>query len=447
MMPIIPPALLSVLALVVGALAILCFTPALTRNSGALVAVGMVTLVAAAIPATAADAVTLVTLLAVVAATAVAMLLVPGTELHETTQRPEVAALLLLAASGAIVLATAGELLSAALGLETLAMSAAVLTALGRGERPLEAAFKYFVLGAISFAGLVYGLGLIFLTTGSFVWPTVATVDPAYRWILLAGLLLVGLGFASELALVPLHWGPLDAYTAGAPGLAGYVQAASKVGAVLALGRLVVGAGAPLAAVLVGIGLLSITWGTIGALAQREMRRMLAYSAIANGGFLALALGCGPSGRAAAVFYVVVYALTALLVFAALAGRGTGPLAFADVPDEGFSATRALGLSLGLLSLAGIPPAPGFWAKLAILGASWDVLGWAATLVAVIGGVAGVLYYLRPLPDLLAIARTARAARPPASPAPAVLLAGAAVVFLGLVPGLAYTLARLAVGG
>ena len=442
----VPPALLSVAILVVGAMVILTLTSRLTRDSTALGTIGMLTLVVAALPSVAGDPLSQIALFSILGAAAIAMLLVPSAELHVTTQRPEVAALVLLGSAGAVVLATAGDLLSAALGLETLSLSAAVLIGLGRGERPLEAAFKYFVLSAITFAALIYGLGLIFLATGSFAWPSLAQVEAAYHWVLLAGVMLFGLGVSYELAVVPLHWGALDVYTAGAPALAGYVMAASKVAAVLALGRLVVGAGAPPPAVLIGIGLLSIVWGTLGALAQRELRRMLAYSAVANAGFLALALGCGAEGRAAAVFYVEIYALTALLVFAALAGRGPGPLGLADVPSEEWGATRALGLALGLLSLAGIPPAPGFWAKLAVLAAAWHAAGWGPTVVAAVGGVAGVLYYLRPLPDVFAAVRATGGGPGPRFPAPAVLLAGAAVVFLGLVPGLAYAIARLAIG-
>ena len=301
-------------------------------------------------------------------------------------------------------------------------------------------------MAAISFASLLYGLGLLLLTTGSFGWPQLARVEPGYTFIWSIGVLLVGLGFSYKLAVFPLLWGPLDAYTAGAPGLAGYVMAASKIGAVVALARLVSGAAVPLAPILIGVGLVSIAWGTFGALAQREVRRMLAYSTVANAGFMALALGCGPEGRAAAVFYVTIYVLTILLAFAAIAGRGTGWLPFGEIRAERLSATRALGLGLALLSLAGIPPTPGFWAKLAILDASWSALGLWPTLVAVIGGVAGVLYYLRPLPDLLAVARAAGTPTPTGF-APAVWLAGAAVVFLGLMPGLAYALARLAIGG
>ena len=161
------------------------------------------------------------------------------------------------------------------------------------------------------------------------------------------------------------------------------------------------------------IGLLSIVLGTLAALAQTELRRLLAYSAVANAGFLALALGCGAEGRAASIFYVVTYATTALLAFAALAGRGTEPLALRDIRLEGMGALRALALVLALLSLAGIPPTPGFWAKLAVLDASWSAIGLWPTLIAALGGVFGALYYLRPMPDLLAVVRTAGATTPP----------------------------------
>jgi NADH-quinone oxidoreductase subunit N len=325
--------------------------------------------------------------------------------------------------------------------------------ALSQGTRPLEAAFKYFVLASISAAVLLFGIGLVFMATGSFAWPTLAAADPAYRWLLLAGILLVGLGFAYELALVPLHFGAVDIYTAGAPSLTGFVMAASKVAAVIALSRLIASVSQglqgplPLGSVLVVIGLISIVWGTLAALVQTDLRRMLAYSAVANAGFLALALGAGAEGRAAAVFYVVTYATTALLAFAALSGRGTGPLALADIKLEGMGALRALALGLGLLSLAGIPPTPGFWAKLAVLDASWQAFGMWPTLIAALGGVFGALYYMKPLPDLLSVVREAGMTRLPRSSAPAVLVAGVVVVFTAVAPGLVYLLARMATGG
>src|SRR5262249_7706382 len=163
-----------------------------------------------------------------------------------------------------------------------------------------------------------------------------------------------------EIAIVPLQWGLLDAYSVAAPAVTGYAMAVAKLGAVVVLARLAAGLGERLDAVFIAVGVLSIAWGTVGALAQRDLRRMLAYSAVVNGGFMALALGCGPQGRSAAIFFVVSYAATATLAFAALAGRGTGPLRLGSIATERLGPLRAAGLALGLLSLAGIPPAPGF---------------------------------------------------------------------------------------
>jgi NADH-quinone oxidoreductase subunit N len=448
----IPPVLISTIILSVGALIVLLFTSALTRNTLALAAVGAATLVVSVIPALRGDGATQAATLVVALAGIVAMLLLYSVEIEEPSQKPEIAALVLLGAAGGIVFATANDLLTAVIGLETLSLTGATLAALSRGTRPLEAAFKYFVLAAISAAVLLFGIGLVFIATGSFNWPTLAAADPAYRWLLLAGVLLVGLGFAYELALVPLHFGAVDVYTAGAPALTGFVMAASKVAAVIALSRLIASMSQglqsplPLASVLIVIGLISIVWGTLAALVQTDLRRLLAYSAVANAGFLALALGCGAEGRAAAVFYVVTYAITAILAFAALSGRGTGPLALTEIKLEGMGALRALALCLGLLSLAGIPPTPGFWAKLAVLDASWQVLGLWPTLIAALGGVFGALYYMKPLPDLLGAVRAAGASRLPARSAPAVVLAGAVVVFAAVAPGLIYLLARMATG-
>jgi NADH-quinone oxidoreductase subunit N len=324
-------------------------------------------------------------------------------------------------------------LLQVVVGLETLALSAVTLVALGRGEQPLEAAFKYFVLGAISLAALLYGLGLVYLSTGTFAFPTLAQLSS--NQVTLAGAVLVALGISFELAVFPLHWGALDAYTAAAPSLAGFVMSASKLAAAFALGRLVLAAGAPVAQVLVWIGSLTILWGTFGALSQpRNLRRMLAYSAVTHAGFIALALGSGPNGPITAAFYAAIYGSMAMLVFAALATTPSG-----DISTLG--RLRSAALALGLFSLSGIPPTPGFWAKLAVLVVAWQAAGVVPTLIAVAGGVFSVLYYLRPLPELFSALRgRAEAMRP--VPVPGVVLAAALVIVLGLAPGVAWTLAQ-----
>jgi NADH-quinone oxidoreductase subunit N len=438
------PSLSAVAVLTLFAVIILVCAGRLTKQPVVLTALGLLATILAAIPALASGSNELTAVVGIASVATLAILLLPGLELQDGGQQPELAALLLLGSAGAIVLATADDLLSLVLGLETLSLSVAVATALGRGVRPLEAAFKYFVLAAVSVAAMIYGIGLFVLATGSLSLSASAPGDPALQLLYTAGIVLVALGFGFELAVVPLHWGALDAYIAAAPGLAGFIMSASKLGAALALGRLLVAVGPEIAQpVLVGVGILSIGWGTIGALAQRDLRGLLGYSAIAHAGFLALALASGADGRVAAVFYVVIYAATAMLVFASLSGLGTGPIPLDALSVSGLGPLRGLALSLGLLSLAGIPPTPGFWAKLAMLGPAWAVAGPFPTIVAAVGAVAGALYYLRPLPDLLA---TIRAAAPqPSLPlaGAAMAIAGAAVILFGLVPGLAHALASL----
>ena len=373
--------------------------------------------------------------LAVVALCAVggvALLLVPVLEPEVPGHVAEAAALLLLGTGGAIALASATDLLQAVVGLETLALSAVTLVALGAGDRALEAAFKYLVLGAISLAGLLYGLGLVFVATGSLAFPGGAEIS-SYP-LALAGVVLVGMAFAFELALFPFHWGALDAYTAAAPSLAGFVMSTSKLAAAFALGRLVLAAGVQVGQILVWVGCLTIVWGTFGAIGQAaDLRRMLAYSAVTHAGFIGLALGSGSNGPTTAAFYAAVYGSMAMLVFAALAAqrepqvRTLGPL-------------RGIALGLGLFSLSGIPPTPGFWAKLAVLVVAWQAAGPLPTLIAVAGGVFSVLYYLRPLPELFAAVRGEGVTRPVV--VPGVLVAALAVVGLGLFPSIAWTLAR-----
>ncbi len=384
--------------------------------------------------------------LAIVALCGVAgigLLLLPVLDAEVPAHVAEAAALLLLGTGGAIALATASDLLQAVVGLETLALSAVILVAISAGGRPLEAAFKYFVLGAISLAGLLYGLGLIYLGTGSFGFPTAAQITGSP--LTLAGVVLVGMGFAFELALFPFHWGALDAYTAAAPSLAGFVMSASKLAAALVLGRLVLGAGVEVAQLLIWLGSLTIVWGTFGALAQaNNLRRMLAYSAITHAGFIGLALGSGANGPSTAAFYAAVYGSMAMLVFAALAGSRDGELR--SMTDGGalelrsMGRSRAMALGLGLFSLSGIPPTPGFWAKLAVLVVAWQAAGPLPTLIAVTGGVFSVLYYLRPLPDLFAAVREADVTPRPVL-VPGVIVAVLAVVGLGLFPGVLWALA------
>jgi len=426
----------SIVCLVAGALLIVGLAAPLTKRPRTLTSLGIIAALASAFFSAHGDTTTALVVHAVAMFLIIALLLMPALELQYEQQRPEAVALVLLAGTGSLVLATGGDLLQLTIGMETLSLSSALLVALGQGEAAAEAAFKYFVLAAVSLATLVYGLGLVYLSTGSVAFPP---LSGSPNLVLAAGVVLMTTGFAFELALVPLHWGALDAYTAAAPAAAGAVMALSKLGAVVAIVRLAPLGGSGFPFVLAMLGLLTVVWATLAALGQPEIRRLLAYSAIAHAGFLAMAAGSGTAGRQAAIFYVIVYGSTAMLVFAALAGLGPEPITFAELPAR-LGLQRSLALSFGLMSLAGIPPLPGFWAKLALFGPAWRSLGAVPTIIGIAAAVAAAVYYLKPIPDLW------NALKLPLPRAPGnagVILAGITVAVLTVVPGFLWAVIRL----
>jgi NADH-quinone oxidoreductase subunit N len=428
------PVYSAIIALVVGAALELLLVGPLSTNRWAVALLGVVFAIVSGGFGFQAPQPLALAVVALSAVCGIALLLIPLLQPEVPLHVAESGALLLLGTAGAIGLAAATDLVQLVVGLETLALSAVVLVAIGAGDAAIEAAFKYIVLGAIAVAGLLYGVGLVYVGTGSLGFPTAAQI--ASNPLTLIGVVLVGMGIAFELALVPLHWGPLDAYTAAAPSLAGFVMSASKLAAAFALGRLVLAAGVELGQILIWVGSVTILWGTFGALAQpTNLRRMLAYSAVTHAGFIGLALGSGPGGPTTAAFYAAAYGSMAMLVFAALAGQPAVPRLRTIGP------WRAVALGIGLFSLSGIPPTPGFWAKLSVLVVAWQAAGWLPTLIAVAGGVFSVLYYLRPIPDLFAALRTPETEPRPVA-IPGVVVAVASVVVLGVFPGVAWFLAR-----
>ena len=389
---------------------------------------------------------------------AIALLLLHKAELFDPKQRPESAALILIGGIGAIVLAASTSLLELALGVEMISLAGATLIAFGRGQRPLEAGFKYFLLTAITFATLLFGMALVFVGTGSLAMPTVTSAVMGMDLLVAVGTGLIVVGLAFKLAIVPVHFGALDAYTAGPAGFVAFVMMASKLGAAVALAKLATSMGAGISSLLLGAGLVTIGFGVLASFAQTDLRRLLAYSAVAHAGFLAVAAGSPLGGPQAVRFYLVCYGAAATLALVALAGTGTDGFSLTrlapNASRKGLGRIRSMALLVALLSLAGVPPFPGFWAKLVVLQATWDSWGMLATALTALGGVVGIIYYLKPMPDLLASSMTAA----PMSTAPlstadalndalegpdnssAAVAIGlmVLVVVLGLAPGLAW---------
>lgn len=313
--------------------------------------------------------------------------------------------LLLLSTLGAVVLAGAADLMAVILGVLLSSATGYVLAAYHRGDaRSGESAMKYYLLGALTNAGLVYGAVLLFglgaTTTLLGLADALPGADPV---ALVAGTGLVVLGLAFKLGAVPAHaWVPDVADGAPAP-VAAFLTVAPKLGALVALGRLALTlpeadvGWRPLVAVLAAA---TMTLGNLAALSQDDVRRLLGWSAVSQSGYglmAVAALGRSDLAVPALVFFLAAYAVANLAAFGViveLRGR-TERSAYAGLARA--RPVLALVLVLSLLSLVGVPPLAGFGAKLLLFGATLDAgYTWLA-VVAVINSVISLAYYLRVL--------------------------------------------------
>ena len=318
----------------------------------------------------------------------------------------EFVALVLFGTLGMMVIASAASMLTAYLGLELLSLSMYALVALKRDDKiATEAAMKYFVLGALASGLLLFGMSIVYGATGTISLDGIsAALAKANTTAVALGLIFIAAGVAFKLGVVPFHMWVPDVYT-GAPTAVTLILATAPKIAAFALAYRLFGTGLTPASedwsiILAVIATLSIVLGNLIAVAQTNIKRMLAYSAIANMGFLLLGfVGGGKEGYAAALFYALAYAITGLVSFGILvllSGRGVEIENISDLKGlNERSPWYAFLILLAMFSLAGIPPTVGFWAKLSVLEA---VVGagytWIA-VIAVLASLVGAFYYLR----------------------------------------------------
>jgi NADH-quinone oxidoreductase subunit N len=325
-------------------------------------------------------------------------------------------ALVLFAVSGMTIMAGTENLLSLFVGLEVLSIPLYVLAGFTRDRvYAIEAAFKYFILGAFSTGFILYGIALLYGASGSVTLHGIAEALAASRGgpidpILLAGgaLLLIGLSF--KVAAVPFHFWAPDVYQGSLAPVAGFMATGTKAAAFAAFVRVVgVALNGPPAkeqwiAVTSVVAILSMLVGNLVALAQQNIKRMLAYSSIANAGYLLVALaavGKMDAEASSIVFYLFVYGFMTVGAFAvaAILGReGEADHAYALNAYAGLGKRRPLlaaAMAIFMLSLTGIPPAAGFMAKFYIFrdAVRADLIGLA--VVGVLASVVGAFYYLR----------------------------------------------------
>ena len=319
----------------------------------------------------------------------------------------EVPVLVMFAVAGMMLLISAGSLVMVYLGLELLALCSYALVAIDR-DNPLasEAAMKYFVLGALASGMLLYGMSLVYGATGSIDLATISAnaATVAQPTMLLAGVAFMVAGIAFKFGAAPFHMWLPDVYHGAPTPITLFIGSAPKLAAfAMAIRVLDLGAG-PLGEhwqpMLAGLAALSLILGNLIALAQTNLKRMLAYSTVSHVGFLFLGLaGGGAEGNAAAMFYALSYAIMATAAFGAivvLSRRGFEADRIDDFKGLNARDPWSAGLVLCVMaSLAGVPPFLGFWAKLVVLRAALqgDLL-WLA-IVGIICAVIGAFYYLR----------------------------------------------------
>jgi NADH-quinone oxidoreductase subunit N len=302
---------------------------------------------------------------------------------------------------GVCLMLSADTFLTLFLGIELMGLPvyALVLIAFTRPDSA-EAALKYLVLSGAATATLLMGVSLLYGGTGSMALSAFANALGSTDVMTRAALILIVASFFLKGAIVPFHaWAP-DAYEAASVPVTGYMATIVKAGVLLAAVRMFGSATltGPLVALIAVLPLISIVWGNLTAMKQPSFRRMIAYSSIAHAGYLFYAFLGAPEGRFEAVlFYVLAYALMNLLAFASLP---SGTDADQDRIDSfrGMYARNpyaALMIGVAMLSLAGIPPLPGFVAKFLIFK---NVMAAGYTLYAVLGLVGsylGIYFYLR----------------------------------------------------
>jgi NADH-quinone oxidoreductase subunit N len=373
--------------------------------------------------------------------------LLAGSYLREiATERGEYYALLLFAVVGMLGLVAAKDLIAVFIALEVMSLSLYAMVGLRRDrEESQEAAFKYFVTGAFSSSFFLYGIALLYGASGSTrldkIGPAVATLAPGQERLVLlgVGLLLVGLGF--KVALVPFHMWTPDVYEGAPTTVTAFMSAGVKAAAFGALLRVFAEALAPLGAswrpLVGGLAILTIVVGNLGALAQTNVKRMLAYSSVAHAGYLLVALVAAPQiATEAVLFYLVAYAAVNLGGFGALASlakAGKEPLSLGDV--AGLSERHpalAAALTVFLVSLAGVPVSAGFVGKFYLFAAA---VGAGYTPVAVVGvlmSVVSAYYYLRVVVAMYMREPTRDVSWPAPSPAASLALAVSVAVVLAL---------------
>lgn len=372
----------------------------------------------------------------------------------------EYVALVLLAAAGMHMMVISSNLVLLFMGLETASIALYVIAGFVRVERNSdESALKYFLLGSFASAMFIYGVALVYAGTGTlsiygtggltsfFATQPVAMLDVG---VLLAGIALIVVGLAFKLSAAPFHqWAP-DVYQGAASGSVALMAAGVKVAAVGALIRLLMGAFATRiddwALLVAALAVLSILVGTMGAIGQQDLKRMLAFSGVAHAGFMLTAFVAGSAAIPAIMFYLITYVISlvgAFTVVGVVSGARSGRSGFDEYRGL-FTRSPWVAGSLGvfMLGMGSIPFFSGFVGKFAVFSQAISAGYLWLVLVALVASIAGLFFYLRIVVLMFFEAPVLAEAPGTATAAPrmargsgfVILLTAGLTILLGIVP-------------
>jgi NADH-quinone oxidoreductase subunit N len=317
--------------------------------------------------------------------------------------------LVLLATAGMMLMISANDLIALYLGLELQSLALYVLAAFHRDDvRSSEAGLKYFVLGALSSGMLLYGASLTYGLIGSTGFAAIAAASKGaaagQNFGLIVGLVFLLVGLAFKISAVPFHMWTPDVYEGAPTPVAAFFSAAPKAAAMALLMRLTLGAFGGIAAqwqqVITALAIASMGLGAFAAIGQSNIKRLLAYSAIGNIGYMLIGLAArSHEGARGVVVYLVIYVVMTLGAFACALCMRRGSGMVEEIDELAGLAETDLGLAtvfaLLLFSLAGIPPLAGFFAKFYVFTAAVKEGLWPLAVFGVLASVVGAYYYLR----------------------------------------------------
>jgi len=401
----------------------------------------------------------------ILAGSALLALLVTGGYLGRwEVESGEYFALILLATSGMMVMVAGLDLVTIFIGLEVASISQYILAAFRwRKPQSIEASIKYLILGAFATGFLLYGISLTYGATGTVQLRGIAAAlsdghilgNP----LLLAGIGLMTVGFGFKVSAVPFHMWTPDVYQGAPTSVTAFMAAAPKVAGFAALLRIIgfafQGAHAEWVTLFWWMAVATMTLGNLVALVQKDVKRMLAYSAIAHAGYMLVALVVGKElAGIGLVYYAAAYALTTLGSFgvaALLRNEESGGTAIENLAGIGFTRPWVgMAMAVFMFSLAGIPPTAGFVGKFYIFGGAIKEGYVTLAVIGVLNSLVSVYYYLRVVVTMyMRGAKDGEARLIPANGAIslALTLAVLGILIFGVYPGPFYSTAQAAIQG